>query len=146
MSKVVLSPCVGLCAMDASGLLCKGCLRSMREVSSWRDLSEAERMDVRRRLARVRSAAASEHLSAEHVSMLLPLASSVRLRTQADPPSAAHEVLRRLVAKGLAPPWGSVHDAQRLLNDINDAALRLARSACRPKRLARRSGPASGGG
>lgn len=37
-----LTPCIGVCRLDASGL-CEGCLRSREEIARWRDLSDAER-------------------------------------------------------------------------------------------------------
>lgn len=38
----LLSPCVGICEVDASGL-CKGCHRSMDEIAHWIGYSDAER-------------------------------------------------------------------------------------------------------
>jgi predicted Fe-S protein YdhL (DUF1289 family) len=31
----VASPCVGICQMDAAGLLCTGCLRTLDEITAW---------------------------------------------------------------------------------------------------------------
>jgi uncharacterized protein len=47
-AKAILSPCVGICCMDDSGL-CEGCLRTSAEIGSWSSISDAERayvMDV----------------------------------------------------------------------------------------------------
>lgn len=44
----ILSPCIGLCTLDAQGL-CLGCLRSGDEIAAWLALDDAERryiMDV----------------------------------------------------------------------------------------------------
>ncbi|MEO8985019.1 MAG: DUF1289 domain-containing protein [Rhodanobacter sp.] len=42
-----LTPCIGLCRLDAHGL-CVGCRRTGSEIGAWRTLSE----DERRRLMR----------------------------------------------------------------------------------------------
>ena len=44
----VLSPCIGICHLDDSGL-CVGCFRSAAEIAGWLGMSRAERahlMDV----------------------------------------------------------------------------------------------------
>ncbi|RUL79855.1 DUF1289 domain-containing protein [Dyella choica] len=44
----ILSPCVGICRLDARGL-CEGCYRTGDEIARWRSMSETERshyMDV----------------------------------------------------------------------------------------------------
>lgn len=41
----VLSPCVGICRLDADGL-CVGCRRTIDEIMRWRDLDEAERRRI----------------------------------------------------------------------------------------------------
>jgi predicted Fe-S protein YdhL (DUF1289 family) len=44
----ILSPCVGVCRLDARGL-CEGCYRTGEEIARWRGMSETERshyMDV----------------------------------------------------------------------------------------------------
>lgn len=38
----ILSPCVGVCALDASGY-CEGCFRTGAEIAAWRSLSDTER-------------------------------------------------------------------------------------------------------
>ncbi len=52
-----MSPCVSICTLDEQGL-CRGCLRSLAEISGWLRMSSAERWDVlgaieSRRAARV---------------------------------------------------------------------------------------------
>ncbi|CBA16469.1 CoA pyrophosphatase [Xanthomonas albilineans] len=42
VSHAVLTPCIGLCCLDAGGY-CVGCLRSGEEIARWRDMSDAER-------------------------------------------------------------------------------------------------------
>lgn len=37
-----LTPCVGICRMDANGL-CAGCRRTLAEIARWRTLSNDER-------------------------------------------------------------------------------------------------------
>jgi predicted Fe-S protein YdhL (DUF1289 family)/8-oxo-dGTP pyrophosphatase MutT (NUDIX family) len=44
-SKPVLSPCVGVCVLDANGL-CEGCHRSGDEIAGWTAYSDAQRMHL----------------------------------------------------------------------------------------------------
>ncbi len=39
---VILTPCIGVCALDAYGY-CEGCHRTGAEIAAWRGLSDAER-------------------------------------------------------------------------------------------------------
>jgi predicted Fe-S protein YdhL (DUF1289 family) len=41
--KAVLSPCVGICALDDQGL-CEGCHRSAAEIARWSQMSDDERL------------------------------------------------------------------------------------------------------
>jgi predicted Fe-S protein YdhL (DUF1289 family) len=41
--KAVLSPCVGICTLDAQGL-CEGCHRSAGEIARWSQMSDDERL------------------------------------------------------------------------------------------------------
>jgi predicted Fe-S protein YdhL (DUF1289 family) len=41
--RAVLSPCVGICALDDDGH-CVGCLRSSAEISSWSRMNDDERL------------------------------------------------------------------------------------------------------
>jgi len=38
----VLSPCIGVCRLDAQGL-CEGCRRSGEEIARWLGMTDAER-------------------------------------------------------------------------------------------------------
>lgn len=40
--KAVLTPCIGVCVLDAAGF-CQGCHRSIDEIARWGSLSEHER-------------------------------------------------------------------------------------------------------
>ena len=40
--QAILSPCVGVCTLDADGY-CVGCLRTGDEIAVWRSLDDAER-------------------------------------------------------------------------------------------------------
>lgn len=40
-----MSPCVSICTLDEQGL-CRGCLRSLAEISGWLRMSAAERWNV----------------------------------------------------------------------------------------------------
>lgn len=37
-----LTPCIGVCTMDASGL-CRGCRRTLAEIARWGSMSDTER-------------------------------------------------------------------------------------------------------
>jgi predicted Fe-S protein YdhL (DUF1289 family) len=41
--KAVLSPCIGICTLDANGL-CEGCHRSGGEIARWSQMSDDERL------------------------------------------------------------------------------------------------------
>ncbi len=47
----VASPCVGVCQMDAAGQFCTGCVRTLDEISAWRDLDGPGRLAVWTRIA-----------------------------------------------------------------------------------------------
>lgn len=55
-ARAVLSPCVGVCEIDADGL-CGGCLRTLDEIARWSTMVDAERLDVMDRLLPRREAA-----------------------------------------------------------------------------------------
>ena len=101
------SPCIGVCSTTYGDLICRGCHRFAHEVTEWNAYSEAQRLAVRRRLSRLRTGAAAQHLSPERIALLVDLAASVRLRRRRGvaPSALAHEVLRRLILKRRPPPW-----------------------------------------
>ncbi len=41
-SPAILSPCIGLCALDRDGY-CKGCLRTGDEIAHWVSMGDGER-------------------------------------------------------------------------------------------------------
>lgn len=41
--KAVLSPCIGICTLDAEGL-CEGCHRTAGEIARWSQMSDDERL------------------------------------------------------------------------------------------------------
>lgn len=41
--RAVLSPCIGICALDQEGF-CEGCLRSAGEIARWSQMSDDERL------------------------------------------------------------------------------------------------------
>lgn len=43
--RAVLSPCVGICSLDANGL-CEGCLRSSAEIARWIQMNDDERLHL----------------------------------------------------------------------------------------------------
>jgi len=46
--RAVLSPCIGVCEMQADGL-CAGCLRTLDEIACWSTLGDAERLRLMER-------------------------------------------------------------------------------------------------
>jgi uncharacterized protein len=47
----VPSPCISLCVMDAARRYCKGCLRTIGEITAWGALSNDEKREVISQLA-----------------------------------------------------------------------------------------------
>jgi uncharacterized protein len=45
------SPCIGHCTTVLGDDVCRSCLRTFEEVSRWLEMSEAERIQVNRRIA-----------------------------------------------------------------------------------------------
>lgn len=43
--RAVLSPCIGVCAVDDTGL-CEGCLRTLDEIARWSGMGDEERLRV----------------------------------------------------------------------------------------------------
>lgn len=43
--RAVLSPCIGVCNVDATGL-CEGCLRTLDEIARWSTMGDAQRLHV----------------------------------------------------------------------------------------------------
>ena len=41
--RAVLSPCIGICSLDASGH-CEGCHRSVAEIARWSQMDDNERL------------------------------------------------------------------------------------------------------
>ena len=42
----VPSPCIGVCKMDSASGLCKGCFRTIDELSAWSRASDASKLAV----------------------------------------------------------------------------------------------------
>ena len=45
------SPCVDICKIDKKTGLCKGCLRTKREIKTWKTLSKTDQRDIVSRIA-----------------------------------------------------------------------------------------------
>jgi hypothetical protein len=43
--RIVLSPCIGVCALDANGL-CEGCFRTGDEIGAWIAMSDECRLRI----------------------------------------------------------------------------------------------------
>ena len=50
----VPSPCVSLCTLDDARTYCRGCGRTVEEITRWREMDTAERCKVRFRLRPIR--------------------------------------------------------------------------------------------
>lgn len=44
-ARPILTPCIGVCALDASGL-CQGCRRTAEEIALWSALGDAQRLHI----------------------------------------------------------------------------------------------------
>jgi uncharacterized protein len=53
-----VSPCLGICLMDPTTRMCRGCLRTMAEIAGWYDASPSEKRAILVRLAARRDVAA----------------------------------------------------------------------------------------
>ena len=53
--RAVLSPCVGICALDEHGL-CEGCHRSASEISRWPQLNDDQRLHLMEQVLPLREA------------------------------------------------------------------------------------------
>ena len=53
------SPCIKICVVDAERGLCRGCHRTLAEISCWVNYSRAERLAVLEKVARRKAAAAA---------------------------------------------------------------------------------------
>ena len=51
----VLSPCIGICRLDAKGL-CEGCHRSVDEIANWTRYSDEERTHLMNEVLPARAA------------------------------------------------------------------------------------------
>lgn len=58
---VVLSPCVSVCVMDASGDCCTGCYRTLAEIAAWADATADEKRTVLERAGERRAAAGARN-------------------------------------------------------------------------------------
>lgn len=50
VAEAALTPCIGLCRIDAATQLCSGCHRSLDDIARWSQLSNAERAAIMARL------------------------------------------------------------------------------------------------
>ncbi len=46
MSGKILSPCIGVCTLDADDRTCIGCFRTADEIARWSSMSDVERVQV----------------------------------------------------------------------------------------------------
>ncbi|NOU24269.1 MAG: DUF1289 domain-containing protein [Methylotenera sp.] len=42
----VASPCIGVCAVDETAGLCQGCYRTIDEIKTWWDKTNAEKIEL----------------------------------------------------------------------------------------------------
>lgn len=63
----VKSPCIDICKIDKISGLCRGCLRTVREIKDWKDLSPKRQQAMLADLER-RRGALGEMPPADHIS------------------------------------------------------------------------------
>lgn len=49
------SPCLNICTLDAAGVFCTACLRSLDEIAQWSQLSDQARAEIMADLPRRQS-------------------------------------------------------------------------------------------
>ena len=54
------SPCINQCVLDNSSGVCRGCLRTMQEITDWYWLGPTERLAILRRIEAARREASKE--------------------------------------------------------------------------------------
>jgi predicted Fe-S protein YdhL (DUF1289 family) len=54
---IPFSPCLGICLMDPTTRMCRGCLRTIDEIRGWYEASAADKRAILARLAMRRAAA-----------------------------------------------------------------------------------------
>lgn len=54
--RAVLSPCIGVCSLDAAGL-CEGCHRTTAEIARWSQMGDDERLKIMETVLPLREAA-----------------------------------------------------------------------------------------
>ena len=53
--RAILSPCIGICSLDADGL-CEGCSRTSSEIASWVAMGDDERLRLMEQVLPLREA------------------------------------------------------------------------------------------
>lgn len=43
---MIMSPCEGVCRLDAHTLICSGCFRHIEEIEAWPMLTDAQREEI----------------------------------------------------------------------------------------------------
>lgn len=121
-----VSPCIGVCSTTYGDLVCRGCHRFAHEVAQWNGYEAHQQTAVLERLEALRAGAVAQHLNGARIGQLVEAAASVRLRGVEGRTAThvAYEVLRRLSARRLPPPWAAADDdgavqAQTLLGRID---------------------------
>ena len=44
------SPCIGLCELDKTGEFCKGCFRTIDEITNWKTFSKEKKNNIHKLL------------------------------------------------------------------------------------------------
>jgi uncharacterized protein len=61
MDENIASPCTNVCAIDETRGLCRGCWRTIEEITRWNDYSRAEKLLVVKRTVERNAAVADTH-------------------------------------------------------------------------------------
>jgi len=46
----MMSPCIGICDVEAQKQVCRGCLRTLKEIAEWTTMPDDERQDIMQRV------------------------------------------------------------------------------------------------
>lgn len=63
---MIASPCINICQMDPASGLCRGCLRTLDEITRWSRIDDAERQGILDAVSERRQAVCQTRLFSDH--------------------------------------------------------------------------------
>lgn len=63
---MIASPCINICQMDPASGLCRGCLRTLDEITRWSRIDDAERQGILDAVSERRQAVRQTRLFSDH--------------------------------------------------------------------------------